>query len=157
MLSKLLVNLYGIWVEILLWLSLIGAVSLAYESGVAGKFGIWGVLGVALGWLFLYVVFVAPGLILEDMRVRLKAIEKNTKSSQVALQNAPQSVPRNESVSRPKAKPSSASPVEGLSVDASIEHRGKEIVRKGKYFYVDDMDFTSEWRAKDFIDKSIDE
>lgn len=76
MLSKIVVNLYTILLEIGLWLLLIGGFIGGWQAG-----GFLGALGGLISSAIFGAVFFGAFLVLNDIRNRVKAIEEKQKTS----------------------------------------------------------------------------
>ena len=75
MLKNLLVNSYGILIEISLWLLLLFSI-----IGGAMAAGIQGAIAGLLGAFLFAVLFAAPFLLIEDIRDKVKRIEQSKSS-----------------------------------------------------------------------------
>lgn len=84
MISKMLVDSYQTLTEISLWLLFLLAAIMGYSIGGMGSAG-GGVLGAIIsiiGAFIFAVLFVAPFMVIGDIRNRLKTIEEIAKSKQ---------------------------------------------------------------------------
>jgi hypothetical protein len=71
MLSKIVINIYTVLLEIGLWLLLLGGLIGGWQTG-----GIFGAIGGLIGAGIFGAVFFGAFLVLNDIRIRVKAIEE---------------------------------------------------------------------------------
>ena len=69
-LSKLIVQIYGVILEVGLWLALLGAIIGGWQAN-----GFIGAVGMLIATAVIAAVFVGAFLVLNDIRDRVKAIE----------------------------------------------------------------------------------
>lgn len=82
-LSKILVDSHGLLVEIGLWLLFVVAAISGWSAGsFVGGGGLFGSIVSLIGAFVIAVLFVAPAVILFDVRNRVKAIEEIARARQ---------------------------------------------------------------------------
>jgi len=74
-LSKIVVNIYTVLLEICLWLLLLGGLIGGWQAG-----GFLGAIGGLIGAAIFGAVFFGAFLVLNDIRARVKAIEERNKT-----------------------------------------------------------------------------